>query len=188
MLGLLALHEAVGGDEFLAPAVDAARLFASWICLWDIPLPPDSTLAHHGFRSSGIGACDTAGAGYVHPFQLLALPELIEIARLAGDPALLDTAELAYGGCNQTVAVPGRDWGYAFAGLQEEGYLMSWWLVDDPIFDETGFGHRWKGEGNKTCFPWIPAVGMACHWKLLDRYGTTDFKEIRRLVGFPLQG
>ena len=69
---------------------------------WDVPLPPDSTLAHHGFRSTGIGACDTAGAGYVHPFELLALPELIEIARLAGDPALFDTAELAYGGCNQT--------------------------------------------------------------------------------------
>jgi hypothetical protein len=80
--------------------------------------------------------------------------------------------------------VPGRDWGYRYPGLQEEGYLISWWLADDPMFDETGFGRRWKGEGNKTCFPWIPAVGMACHWKLLDRYGTTDLASIRRSLRF----
>jgi hypothetical protein len=183
MLGLLGLYRATSADEFLTGCIDAARLFASWICLWDVPLPPGSTLARYGFRSTGMGACDTCGAGYVHPFELLALPELIEIAVLSRDAALFDVAELAYCGCNQTVATPDRDWGYAFPGLQEEGYLISWWLADDPMFDETGFGHRWKGEGNKTCFPWIPAVGMACHWKLLDRWGTTDFSAIREAAG-----
>jgi hypothetical protein len=184
MLGLLALYRATGATDALAGCVDAARLFASWICLWDVPLPPGSTLAGHGFRSTGMGACDTCGAGYVHPFELLALPELIEIADLARDRALFDIAALAYGGCNQTLALTDGDWGYRSPGLQEEGYLISWWLADDPMFDETGFGHRWKGEGNKTCFPWIPAVGMACHWKLLDRFGTTDLGTIRARLGF----
>ena len=45
---------------------------------------------------------------------------------------------------------------------------------------DTGFGNRLKGEGNKTCFPWINAVGVKAYWSLLDRFGTTDFAEIRR--------
>jgi hypothetical protein len=184
MLGLLALYRRVGGEYFRQGCINAARLVASWICLWDVPLPPGSTLAQHGFRTTGMGACDTCGAGYVHPFELLIVPELVEIARLSGDCDLFEVAALAYGACNQTVALPGRDWGYRYPGLQEEGYLISWWLADDPIFDETGFGHRWKGEGNKTCFPWIPAVAMACHWKLMDRYGTADLAAIGRELGF----
>lgn len=184
MLGLLTLHRKLGGEYFRRGLVNAARLFASWVCLWDVPLPQTSTLARYGFRSTGMGACDTCGAGYVHPFELLVVPELIEIAQRVDDPALFDVAELIYGGCNQTVALPERDWGYRYSGLQEEGYLISWWLVDDRIFEETGFGHRWKGEGNKTCFPWLPAVAMACHWKLLDRFGTTDMDTIREMTGF----
>jgi hypothetical protein len=184
MVAMLGLHRLTGDRWFLEGAYNAARLFASWICLWDVPLPADSTLARYGFRSTGTGACDTCGAGYVHPFELLALPELIEIAQLTGDRALFDVAELAYGGCNQTLALHAGDWGYRYPGLQEEGYLVSWWLADDPMFDETEFGRRWKGEGNKTCFPWLSAVGMACHWKLLDRFGTADLDVIREHLGF----
>jgi hypothetical protein len=184
MLALLGLYRRTRDPWFLDGAANAARLFASWICLWDVPLPPGSTLARYGFRSTGIGACDTCGAGYVHPFELLALPELIEVAQLTGDRALFDVAELAWGGCNQTLALHEGDWGYRYRGLQEEGYLISWWLADDPMFDDTGFGRRWKGEGNKTCFPWLSAVGMACHWKLLDRFGTTDLGLIRSRIGF----
>ena len=83
-------------------------------------------------------------------------------------------------GCNQTVALPEKDWGYASYGLQEEGYLASWWAVDDPMFSaDTGFGYRLKGEGNKTCFSWIPAVAVKGYWSLLDRFGTCDFDEIK---------
>jgi len=188
MLGLLSLYRAVGGEYFRTGAIRAAQLFATWTWLWDVPLPPTSTLARYGFRSTGIGACDTCATGYVHPFEVLAVPELIEIAQIAGDPALVDVAELLLNGCNQTVAVPGKDWGYAFPGLQEEGYLISWWLADDPIFEETAFGGRWKGEGNKTCYPWIPAVAMACYWKLVDRYGTAEMDRIRAATGLTESG
>ena len=182
MLGLLALYRTLGEEEYRQSAIDAARLFATWIWLWDVPLPDGSTLARYGFRSTGVGACDTCGAGYVHPFQLMAVPELVEVAGMTQDPALFRIAELAFHGCNQTVAVPGRDWGYCCPGLQEEGYLISWCWLDDPIFRDTEFGRRWKGEGNKTCFPWIPAVAVWCAWKLLDRYGTLDFGAIRQKV------
>jgi hypothetical protein len=183
MLGLLTLYRKVGGEYFRTGAIRAAQLFASWTWLWDVPLPETSTLAKYGFRTTGIGSCDTCATGYVHPFEVLAVPELIEIAQIAGDPALADVAELLLYGCNQTVAVPGKDWGYASPGLQEEGYLISWWLADDPIFEDTAFGGRWKGEGNKTCFPWIPAVATACYWKLIDRYGSAEMDSIRQATG-----
>ena len=181
MCGMLSLYCATGKQVFLDGAVDAAHFCASWVCLWDIPLPKESTLSRFGFRSTGIGACDTPGAGYTHPFQLMCVPEIAEIAVLAHDRELLHTAQLYWHGCNQTVSLPQKDWGYRYYGLQEEGYLVSWWAVDDPMFaPETGFGHRWKGEGNKTCFPWIQAVALKGYWGLMDQFGTTDFEKIER--------
>lgn len=180
MIALLAVYKATKDDYFLQGAYDAAKLNASWTVLWDVPLPPGSTLAKYGFRSTGIGACDTPGAGYVHPFELSGVPEMVEIAKLMRDDDLFRVAELLWHGCNQTVATPEKDWGYAYTGLQEEGYLISWWAWDDSMFGDTGFGHRWKGEGNKTCFPWIAAVAVHAYWRLFDRYGTADFTLIRQ--------
>lgn len=179
MIALLALYKATREEYFLKGAHDAARINASWTVLWDVPLPAESTLAKFNFRSTGIGACDTPGAGYVHPFELSGVGEIAEIAELTSDRELMAVAELLWHGCNQTVATPEKDWGYAYTGLQEEGYLISWWANDDPMFGNTGFGKRWKGEGNKTCFPWIPAVAVSCYWKLIDLFGTADFNEIK---------
>lgn len=179
MFGMLSLYETTGEKEFLVGAHRAARFFASWVCLWDVPLPKGSTLEKYGFSSVGMGACDTCGCGYVHPFQLMGVAELAQIAIYAKDPELFETARLYWYGCNQTVESGKKSWGYALPGLQEEGYLISWWAVDDPMFgSDTGFGKRWKGEGNKTCFPWINAVGVRGYWALLDRFKTVDFSEI----------
>ncbi|PZE22836.1 hypothetical protein [Paenibacillus xerothermodurans] len=185
MIGLLALYKATQDPYFLQGAHDASKLNASWTVLWDVPLPPGSTLAKFGFRSTGIGACDTPGAGYVHPFELSGVAEMVDIAKLTGDSELFRVAELLWHGCNQTVATPEKDWGYRYTGLQEEGYLISWWAWDDPMFGDTGFGRRWKGEGNKTCFPWIPAVAVHCYWKLYDQFGTADFTRIREQLSLP---
>lgn len=181
MLGMLALYEETREAVWLEGAKRAARLNASWICLWNVPLPEDSTLYKYGFNSIGMGACDTCGCGYVHPFQLMCVAELAQIAIYTKDRELFETARLYWQGCNQTVSLPGKDWGYAQYGLQEEGYLVSWWAVDDPMFSaDTGFGYRLKGEGNKTCFPWINAVGVKAFWALKDRFGTTDFERIEK--------
>lgn len=141
--------------------------------------PEDSTLHRYGFHSTGMGACDTCGCGYVHPFQLMGVAETAQIAVYAKDKELFDIARLYWLGCNQTVETDERPWGYAMPGLQEEGYLISWWAVDDPMFAaDTGFGYRLKGEGNKTCFPWINAVGVKAYWAMKDRFGSVDFEEI----------
>ncbi len=179
MFGMLSLYEVTKDEEFLEGAVRAAHFHASWACLWNVPLPKDSTLARYGFNSIGMGACDTCGAGYVHPFQLMGIAEMVQIAIYAKDLELLRIAELYWKGCNQTVSIPENDWGYASYGLQEEGYLVSWWAVDDPMFSaDTGFGNRLKGEGNKTCFPWIAAVAVKGYYEMLDRFQTVDFQKI----------
>lgn len=180
MFGMLSLYEETKDDYYLKEAHKSARLTASFVCLWKVPLPEGSTLQRYGFNSIGMGACDTCGCGYVHPFQLMCVAEIMQIAIYTQDKELFETAALYWQGCNQTVSLPEKDWGYAAYGLQEEGYLVSWWAVDDPMFSaDTGFGNRLKGEGNKTCFPWINAVGVKAYWSLLDRFATTDISEIR---------
>ena len=129
-------------------------------------------------------ACDAPGAGYIHPMGILAVPDLIEVGRLTGEvDLLLSAAELLLAGCSETVALPGKDWGYAAPGLQEEGLLISWWFADDPMFAETGFGGRGKGEGNKTCLPWISAVSLYAYEEMMARYGTTNIAAIRGGAG-----
>ena len=44
------------------------------------------------------------------------------------------------------------------------------------MFDGTAFGGRGKGEGNKTCYPWISAVGIWSYQELMARYGTADIQ------------
>jgi hypothetical protein len=174
MRALLELYKVTGDNAHLALARRAGQMMVTWICLWDVPLPPESTLARFGFRSTGWMACDAPGAGYVHPMGLLAIPDLVEIGRLTGDENFFRAAQLLQTGCNETVETPARSWGYARSGLQEEGLLISWWFADDPMFADTAFGHRGKGEGNKTCLPWISAVGAYSFYELVARYGSAD--------------
>jgi len=163
-----------GERTFADAAVDAARALATWVYLWDVPLPSTSTLGALGFRSTGWSGCDTAGAGYIHPYELHAVPDLYECALLAGDELLATVAELVLHGSNETVETPDISWGYATPGLQEEGLLVSWWLVDDPMFVGTSFGSRGKGEGNKTCLPWIAAVAVDATDEVLRRWETVE--------------
>ena len=172
----LGLSEIEQDRRWAAAALDAARLLATWIYLWDVPLPPGSTLAGYGFRSTGWSACDTCGAGYIHPYEVHAVPDLFQVALAADDRDLATIAVLCLHGSNETVATDACSWGYARPGLQEEGLLISWWLIDDPMFLGTGFGGRGKGEGNKTCLPWISAVALDAHAQLLSRFGTTDLE------------
>ncbi|MET0844209.1 MAG: hypothetical protein ABWY23_10175 [Mycetocola sp.] len=173
----LAVWRSTGDGDALRSAVDAARLLATWVYLWDVPLPPSSTLAGFGFRTTGWSACDTSGAGYIHPYELHAVPDLFEVAVATGDGELARIADLVMTGSSANVETPAKSWGYARDGLQEEGVLVSWWMIDDPMFEGTHFGGRGKGEGNKTCLPWISAVGIDAHDLLVQRYGTSDLRE-----------
>jgi hypothetical protein len=172
----LGVWQETGDERVRQSAVDAARVLATWVYLWDVPLPSDSTLAGHGFRSTGWSACDTCGAGYIHPYELHAVPDLFEAALAGRDGTLATIADLVLVGSSETVATETKDWGYAMPGLQEEGLLVSWWLIDDPMFVGTHFGGRGKGEGNKTCLPWISAVGIDAYDEVMRRYGTSDLR------------
>lgn len=174
MRASLTVWQLTGDERSLRSATDAARILSTWIYIWDVPLPPTSTLAQYGFRSTGWSACDTCGAGYIHPYEIHAAPDLHEIALASGDARLAEIATLVLMGSSETVATETKDWGYARPGLQEEGLLVSWWLIDDPMFAGTGFGGRGKGEGNKTCLPWISAVGIDAYNECLRRFGTAD--------------
>jgi hypothetical protein len=177
---LLALYEKLGGSYFLEGAIRSAQLSASWILLWDIPLPPSSTLAKYNFRSTGWAGCDTPGAGYFHPMGIIAVPDFIRIGQITGDMTFVDIAELTFMACNENVGIK---WGYAMEGMQEEGVLLSPWFLDDPMFSEdTGFGGRRKGEGNKTCLPWISAVTVWAGEEIKRRFGTVDFDIIRQSI------
>lgn len=175
---LFELWKKTGDSDFRNGALRGARLAATWMILWDIPLPTGSTLQRFGFRSTGWAACDAPGAGYIHPMGLLAVPLLVETGLAFDEPLLIKIAELVQYATNENVSIPGKDWGYAAHGLQEEGVLVSWWLADDPMFRGTAFGGRGKGEGNKTCLPWIAAVAIQSHYELLERYGTTDVAKL----------
>ncbi len=176
MRASLTVWQQTADRSALDSAIDAAKILSTWIYLWDVPLPPSSTLAQYGFRSTGWSACDTCGAGYIHPYEIHAVPDLFELAIASGDKTLAFIAELVLLGSSETVATLDKDWGYARPGLQEEGLLVSWWLIDDPMFAGTGFGGRGKGEGNKTCLPWISAVGIDAYDELIRRFGTADLR------------
>ncbi len=121
----LALYHAVGGDFFRQGAINAARLYATYGYLWDVPMPPGCTLGRYGFRTTGMGAADMSG-GYTHSWELMGVADLVEVALMSGDES------------------------------------------------------RWKGEGNKTCLPWIPGTAVFNYWKMRDRFGTVDFAELRK--------
>jgi hypothetical protein len=168
---LLATYRRTGAPDLLAAAEKAAWLVCSWVWLWDVPLPEESTLRRFGFRTTGWPGCDTPGAGYIHPMGIIAVPDLVDLALLKQDDDLLSVARLLLAACNENVSLPGRDWGYAIPGLQEEGLQVSWCWADDPMFQNTGFGQRGKGEGNKTCYSWISAVTIWADQELRARHG-----------------
>ena len=48
------------------------------------------------------------------------------------------------------------------------------------MFSGAAFGGRGKGEGDKTCLPWIAAVSVFAHEEMLARYGATDVRSIEK--------
>ena len=93
MQALLRLRRVTKDADHLERATRAGRLVVTSICLWDVPLPPDSSLASFGFRSTGWMACDSPGAGYIHPMGLLAVPDLVELGLTSCDALFFRAAE-----------------------------------------------------------------------------------------------
>ncbi|HZK12115.1 MAG TPA: hypothetical protein VFD10_07175, partial [Atribacterota bacterium] len=177
--GLLDTYEITKDKKYLNAATIAGRLHSTWIYMWDVPLPENSTLAKQGFRSTGWGAALTSGAGYVHPYPLFVVRELIQLSEYTKDMNYFKIADLVLKNEQQTLAVKGSMWGNAEIGIQEEGYCIGHFNIDDIEFQKSNFGQRWKGEGNKTCLGWEYTVALCGMYKVIDRYGSLNLDEIK---------
>jgi len=185
MRSLLHVHEAFGRPDYLAAAVKAAKILASWVYLWDVPMPEGTLLAEAGFRSTGWAGCDVIASGsYLDDEFLEFTADLVRVAELAGEPGLFDVAELVQYGMQYGLSTPRNDHGYVAPGIQCEGYLTSYWLSAPDTTAFSGAVNKGKGDDNDTCNALTNAQAAYGIYGLVDRYGTTDFDELRvRLFG-----
>jgi len=179
---MLHLYEITGQRRFLDGAIKAGKIYATWIYIYDVPFPKNTTLHHYRFRSTGWGACDNCGAGYIHQYSLYNIRELLKLAELTKDELFFTLAKLIAFGQQQMLSSPANMFDFPFVGIQEEGRFTGWLLIDDPIWVDRKMGGGRKGEGNKTCFGWQYAVSIAGFHKVMDEYGTLDFNLIRKKI------
>ncbi|MEM3942019.1 MAG: hypothetical protein QW829_04005 [Candidatus Bathyarchaeia archaeon] len=175
---MLTLYEITKDRRYLEGAIKTGAIYATWIYLWDVPFPHGTTLHKYGFKSAGWGACDNCGAGYIHPFAIYNVRELLKLAELAKDNYFFKLAKLIAYNQQEMLASPFNMYEYACVGIQEEGRFTGWLLYDDPIWQDRIMGGGKKGEGNDTCLGWHTAVALAGLHKVLDEYGTLDFDAI----------
>ena len=188
MEALLYLHEYTGEARYLEAAAKAGKISATWINLWDVPFPKDTTLHRYNFRSTGWSPAFTLVSSWTTDMSPLLFPrDFARLAELTGDLGFLRIAELIQYGQNEMVSTPAETYGYAHYGLQTEGRVMTWYLIRDwgrPQDEDEGheFGGRTKGEENKTAYPWIYAVSVGGYYRMVDEYGTLNFDEIRTRI------
>ncbi|SDD98433.1 hypothetical protein [Auraticoccus monumenti] len=180
MRSLLKAHQLTGAPRHLAAAVKAAKILASWVYLWDVPMPPGTLLDQAGFKSTGWAGCDViAGGTYLDNEFLEFTGDLANVAVLADMPALLDIAELVEHGMQHAVSTPRNDHGYVAPGIQCEGVLTSYWLSAPDTTEFSGAVNKVKGDDNDTCNALINGQAAYGLYDLMDSFGTTDFAQIR---------
>ncbi len=181
MRSLLKAYQLTRDPRHLAATVKAAKVLASWVYLWDVPMPPGTLLNQAGFRSTGWAACDViAGGTYLDNEFLEFTGDLANVAVLADMPALLEIAELVEHGMQHALSTPGNDHGYVAPGIQCEGVLTSYWLSAPDTTEFSGAVNKVKGDDNDTCNALINGQAAYGIYDLLDSFGTTDFAQIRR--------
>jgi len=187
MRSLLKLYERTGRTRHLDAATRAAQILASWVFLWDVPMPPGSPLADTGFKSTGWAVCDVIpGGSYVDNELLEFTGDLVNVAAAAGEPALLDVAEIVEHGMHHALSMPGAMHGYVAPGIQCEGVMTAYWMSDPEVTEFSGAVNKVKGQDNDTCNGLTNGQAAYALFELEERYGTTDFAELRRrLFGTP---
>ena len=181
MRSLLKAYQLTADARHLAGAVKAAKILASWVYLWDVPLPEGTLLADVGFRSTGWAVCDVIAAGsYLDNEFLEFTGDLANVAVLAQEPALLDIAELVEHGMQYAVSTPRNDHGYVAPGIQCEGVLTSYWLSAPDLTEFSGAVNKVKGDDNDTCNALTNGQAAYGIYDLIDSFGTSDFDRIRK--------
>jgi hypothetical protein len=183
MRSLLKVYEATHDDRYLDAASDAAKVLASWVYLWDVPLPAGTLLADSGFKSTGWAVCDVIPGG---SYLDLEFPEFIgdyvRIAELTRSKMLFEVAELVEFGTQHALSVPQNMHGYVMAGIQCEGIMTGYWVSDPDTTQFSGAVNKAKGDDNDTTNGLVNAQAIYGMYDLLDRYGSLDFDAIRKLV------
>lgn len=185
MRSLLTVHEATGDTRYLEAAVKAAKVLSTWVYLWDVPMPEGTLLARAGFRSTGWAGCDVIASGsYLDNEFLEFTADLVRVAELSGERSLFEVAELVEYGMQHALSTPDNDHGYVAPGLQCEGVLTSYWLSAPDVSAFSGAVNKLKGDDNDTCNALTNAQAAYGLYLLGDRYGSTDFTEIRHRLGW----
>jgi hypothetical protein len=181
MRSLLKAYQLTGDARHLAGAVMSAKILASWVYLWDVPLPEGTLLRDADFKSTGWAVCDVIAAGsYLDNEFLEFTGDLANVAVLAQEPALLDVAELVEYGMQYAVSTPSNDYGYVAPGIQCEGVLTSYWLSTPDITEFSGAVNKVKGDDNDTCNALTNGQAAYGIYDLIDSFGTSDFDRIRK--------
>lgn len=180
MRSLLKAYQLTGESRHLAGAVKSAKILASWVYLWDVPMPAGTLLDHAGFKSTGWAVCDVIASGsYLDNEFLEFTGDLANVAVLARDPALLDIAELVEYGMQYAVSTPSNDHGYVAPGMQCEGVMTAYWLSAPDVTEFSGAVNKAKGDDNDTCNGLTNGQAAYGLYDLIDSFGTSDFDRIR---------
>ena len=180
MRSLLKAYQLTADPRHLAGAVAAAKILASWVYLWDVPMPPGTLLAEAGFASTGWAVCDViAGGSYLDNEFLEFTGDLANVAVLARDAALLEIAELVEHGMQHALSTPANPHGYVAPGIQCEGIMTAYWLSAPDVTEFSGAANKVKGDDNDTCNALTNGQAAYGIYDLVDSFGTSDFDRIR---------
>jgi hypothetical protein len=182
MRSLLRIYDLCKTPQYLEGAVKAAKVLASWVYLWNVPMPPESLLGSNNYKSTGWAVCDVIPAGsYLDDEYMEFIGDALKIARYSGEHGLVDVAELVSKGMQQALSTPPQMLGYAKAGMQCEGLMTAYWLSDpEKSARFSGAANKRKGDDNDTVNGLINAQAIYGYLEMLDKYGTSDFAEIRQ--------
>jgi len=106
---------------------DNARRAADWMLTfrysYDVEFSERTLLGRYGFRTRGADQASPANQ-HLHAFGLIALPELVRLARATGDAHYLDAARTNLDCFRQFIAREDGDFG-AYKGMAAERYYQT---------------------------------------------------------------
>ena len=106
---------------------EAARRAADWMLTfrytYDVGFSPRTLLGHYGFRTRGADQASPANQ-HLHAFGLIALPEMVRLARVTGDGHYLERTRENLGCFRQFIAREDGDFG-AYRGMASERYYQT---------------------------------------------------------------
>lgn len=160
MEAFLSLYESTKEPKWLERAQAAANFAESWIWIWTVPMPLDTTDEHlhwkQGVPALGFQGITAMSPGGVDEYLDWAVPSYAKLFNLTKDPHYLDVARVLLHDTKAMVAMPGGLFDMRAPGFQQEGWGMG------PGGARRGLG------GHRFWLPWISANHL---------YGITGLEE-----------